>query len=161
MQHTRGYTSHSPKDNSGSVATLQARANLSEYIVFPKTYSFPRTVRILAIVRKFINAFRKKWDPKYVAPFKPTLPISWSKVPTAHQASRFTDVTNNILPDDGLEMLVTLTRLKNLTTVDVITIIAAFKRGLLDHWDAHGHLPLAIQYAPFEEDAPAGLSPLA
>jgi cell division protein YceG involved in septum cleavage len=73
--HTRGYTSHSPTDNSGSVATLQARANLSEYIVFPKTYSFPRTVRILAIVRKFINAFRKKWDPRYVAPFKPTLPI--------------------------------------------------------------------------------------
>jgi hypothetical protein len=58
-------------------------------------------------------------------------------------------------------MLVTLTRLKNLTTVDVITIIAAFERGLLDHWDAHGHLPLGIQYAPFEEDAPADLSPLA
>jgi hypothetical protein len=53
-----------------------------------------------------------------------------------HQASRFNDVTddlegtNNIIPDDGLEMPVMLARLENLTTGDVITIIAGFKRGL-------------------------------
>ena len=68
MQHARGYTSHSPEDNS-ELATLQAQADLSDYIVFPHTYSFPRTVRILVIVRKFISAFREKWDPRYMATF--------------------------------------------------------------------------------------------
>jgi hypothetical protein len=88
-----------------------------------------------------------------------------SPVPTAHQTSRFTDVTddlggaNDIIPDDGLEMPVMLARIKNLTTEDVISIIAAFKRGLLNQWNAHGHLPLAIQNTPFEEDAHAGLLP--
>jgi hypothetical protein len=48
-------------------------------------------------------------------------PECLSPVPTAHQASRFTDVTNDLeanndtIPDDGLEMPVILARLKNLT----------------------------------------------
>jgi hypothetical protein len=89
----------------------------------------------------------------------PTQPLT--PVPTAHQASRFTDVTNDVIPDDGLELPVMLPRPEDLTTVDVFTMIAAFTRGLLDHWNTHGHLPLAIQNTPFGEDTPAGLSRLA
>ena len=102
MQLTHGYISHSFEDNYGRVAILTARANLSDYIVFPHAYSLPRTVRTLVMVRKFISVFWEKWDPRYMATFKPILPISGFMVPTALQTCRFTDVTNNILPDDGL-----------------------------------------------------------
>jgi hypothetical protein len=77
-------------------------------------------------------------------------PECLSPVPTAHQASCFTDGTNDITPDNSLEIPVMLARPENLTIEDVIAIIAAFKRGLLDQWNTH-----------FEEDAPAGLSQLA
>jgi hypothetical protein len=89
----------------------------------------------------------------------PNQPLT--SVPTAHQASRFTDVTNDVIPDDGLKMPVMLPRLEDLTTVDVFTMIATFTRGLLDHWNTHGHLPLAIRNTPFGEDTPAGISRLA
>jgi hypothetical protein len=74
MQLNHGYISHSFKDNYGRVAILTARANLSDYIVFPHTYSLHRTVRTLVMVRKFISVFREKWDPGYMATFKPILP---------------------------------------------------------------------------------------
>ena len=102
MQLNHGYISHSFKDNYGRVAILTARANLSDYIVFPHAYSLPRTVRTLVMVRKFISVFREKWDPGYIATFEPILPISGLMVPTAHPTCRFTDVTNDIPPDDDL-----------------------------------------------------------
>ena len=45
MQHvpdalTRGYTSHTTKDNSGRAAKLEAPGKLTNYIIFPSTYSF-------------------------------------------------------------------------------------------------------------------------
>ena len=67
----------------------------------------------------------------------------FTSVPTAHQASRFKVVTNDGIPDDGLELPVMLPRPEDLTTVDVFTTVAAFTRGLLDYWNTHGHLQLA------------------
>jgi hypothetical protein len=57
-------------------------------------------------------------------------------------------------------MPVMLPRLGDLTTVDVFTTVAAFTRGLLDYWNTHGHLPLAMQNTPLREDTPAGLNRL-
>jgi hypothetical protein len=68
----------------GRVAIITARTNLADRIVFPHAYSFPRTVRTLVMVRKFINIFREKWDPGYVTTFGPTMPISGFGVPTGH-----------------------------------------------------------------------------
>jgi hypothetical protein len=67
--------------------------------------------------------------------------------PCAHQINRYTDVTNDATP-----------RLEDFTTVNVFTTVAAFTRGLLDYWNTHGHLPLAIQNTALEEDTPVGLN---
>jgi hypothetical protein len=47
-----------------------------------------------------------------------------------------------------------------LATVDVVTRIAAFTKGLLDHWNTHGHLPVALQPTSFGEGAPTSLDHL-
>ena len=88
--------------NHGRVAIPTARNNLADRIVFPHAYSFPRAVRILVMVRKFISIFRGKWDPGYVTTFNPTIPSSGFGVPTGHPTCRFRDVTNDIPPDDDL-----------------------------------------------------------
>jgi hypothetical protein len=54
------------------------------------------------MVRKFISVFREIRDPGYMAPFNPTIPVSGFMVPAGHPTCRFTDVTNNIPPDDDL-----------------------------------------------------------
>ena len=48
-------------------------------------------------------------------------------------------------------------RSEALATVDVFTRIAAFTKGLLDYWNAHGRLPVASQTTPSGEGAPTGL----
>jgi hypothetical protein len=41
----------------GRVAILTARTNLADRIIFPHAYSFPRTVRTLVMVLKFISIY--------------------------------------------------------------------------------------------------------
>jgi hypothetical protein len=64
-------------------------------------------------------------------------------VPSAHQTNHYTDVANDIIPDDSLKRPVMLSRIEDLTTVDMFATVAAFTRGLLDYWNTHGHIPLA------------------
>ena len=61
---------------------------------------------------------------------------------------------------DGLKPPAMLPRTEALVTVDVFTRIAAFTKGLLDHWNTHGRLPLALQHTSFGEGAPDGLNRL-
>jgi hypothetical protein len=53
---------------------------------------------------------------------------------------------------------VALPRLEDLITVNVFTTVAAFTRGLLDYWNTHGHLPLAMLNTALGEDTPVGLN---
>lgn len=75
----KGYTSHllPPKDDLSRGSKLEARALHSNYIVFPTSYSFPKVVSIVSMVRRFINAFRKKWVPKFKRPQAPNLPADF------------------------------------------------------------------------------------
>ena len=67
MQHvpdapTRGHTSHTSKANSGRLTKLQARANLSKYIVFPK-YMAPFKPTLLTEFRSFLTTSRPVTTP--------------------------------------------------------------------------------------------------
>ena len=52
----------------------------SNYVVFPTTFSSPKVVRIVAMVKRFINAFRKKWDPKFKPPQTHSLPADFKTI---------------------------------------------------------------------------------
>ena len=60
MQLNDGHIPHLFRDNHGRAAILATRAYPADQIVFPHTYSLPRTVRTLGMVRKFISIFREK-----------------------------------------------------------------------------------------------------
>ena len=44
-----------------STARTSQRAELSNYLMFPTKFKFPKVVRILAICTKFVSAFVRKW----------------------------------------------------------------------------------------------------
>jgi hypothetical protein len=84
MQLTDGHIPHLFRDNHGRAAILATRANPADHIAFPHSYSLPRTVRTLGMVRTFISIFREKWDPGYVTTFTPTMLISGFGIPNGH-----------------------------------------------------------------------------
>ena len=64
---TMGYTTQllPRSDDPSRSAKTQARALHSNYLVFPTKYSFPKVVRIMSMVKRFVTAFRRKWDPNF------------------------------------------------------------------------------------------------
>ena len=56
----QGFTMVKDQNNTSTARTSQ-RAQLSNYLVFPKKFKLPKVVRILAICIKFVNAFVSKW----------------------------------------------------------------------------------------------------
>ena len=76
---TRGYAAQllPPQDDPSGRTKVEARALHSKYILLPTAFSFPKVVRIMSIVKRFINAFRKKWDPKFNAATAPNLPANF------------------------------------------------------------------------------------
>jgi hypothetical protein len=85
--------------------------------------------------------------PGFAGPgVKPWISVASCQRPTVNQ--------------DGLEPPAMHPRSEALATVDVFTRIAAFTKGLLDHWDTHGRLPVALQPTSFGEGASTGLDHL-
>ena len=46
------------------VQRTAARASYTKYIILPTKFNFPKVVRILGIVTKFVQAFKRKWSKK-------------------------------------------------------------------------------------------------
>ena len=78
---------------------VSTRALFSKYLLLPTKYSFPKVVRIVAIVAKFCEAFKQKWKKGYSdLPSRRTRQQDFQVFHTPFTGDNYYDATPNLFP---------------------------------------------------------------
>ena len=89
---TQGHLSHVASPTR--VQRVEARASHTNYIILPTKYSFDKVVRITAIVIKFLQAFRRKWQKGHkIGQLLSSPPLQFRSLLTVQEIHE--DVTHN------------------------------------------------------------------
>jgi hypothetical protein len=63
---TRSHTALLTREEPNRCPRILARAEHSQYLIFPTAFSSPKVMRIISILYRFITAFKSKWSKAIV-----------------------------------------------------------------------------------------------